>query len=141
MLGACAVAGCGFGSVSSFMTPADLAYDSRLLGTWEDSSGKESATIVADSGGYLIAYAEENGKQGRFRGALGRIAGRLVLEVTPKDPAADASDTYRSLLLPLYGVLVIDRADSLLVFRAVSSDSNALTYATRTHSLRSAEAG
>src|SRR5262245_28584569 len=51
---ACLLSSCGFASVSPFVSGTDVAYDPRLVGTWGDPQGKESAVIARDGDGYDI---------------------------------------------------------------------------------------
>jgi len=113
---------CGFASVSPFVTGADVAYDPKLVGTWVDKDGKESAVIVREGDGYDIAYTEDSGKTGRFHGVLGQLGSRRVLDVLPKDLPDDRGDLYRSLLMPTHGIIVIEASDNTLTMRTLQSE-------------------
>ena len=118
------LAACGVASVAPFVPPAGAEFDPRLLGTWQDSSGNEFVVITAlPPKGYALAYTDGDGKVGRFEALLGHLGQLLVLDVTPDDPALDASDLYKSLLLPLHGVVVIDSMVPKLRFRILEPDS------------------
>jgi hypothetical protein len=108
---------CGFASVSPFVSGADVAYDPKLVGTWVDPDGKESAVIVREGDGYDIAYTEDSGKIGRFHGVLGGLGSRRVLDVFPKDLPNDRGDLYRSLLMPTHGIIVVEAIDNNLTMR------------------------
>lgn len=124
LLAALAVSGCGVGSVNPLVSDADAKFDARLLGSWRDSGGQESAVIAAQGPqSYSLVYTEEKGKVGRFRAVLGRMGGFRVLDVEPEDPAPQASDVYRSLMLPLHGVVFIDSIGPTLRFRTLDADS------------------
>ena len=118
----CILSGCGFASVSPFVSGADVAYDAKLVGTWVDPDGKESAVIVREGDGYDITYTEDSGKTGRFHGVLGRLGNRRVLDVVPKDLSEDKGALYRSLLVPTHGVIVIDFADNNLTMRVLKPE-------------------
>ena len=115
---------CGFASVSPIVTDADIQFDARLVGTWTDSAGEESARITrADAGTYSVEYRDDAGKTGRFEGRLGRIGQFRVLDLQPSDPAPRANDMYKSLIVRAHGVVVLDSIGDALVFRLVESDS------------------
>ena len=124
VLVAITLAGCGVASVAPFVPAADAEFDSRLLGTWQDSSAKEFVVITAlPPKGYVLAYTDGDGKSGRFEARLGHLGSLLVLDVTPADASLEASDVYKSLLLPLHGVIVIDSMVPQLRFRIFEPDS------------------
>jgi hypothetical protein len=116
--------GCGVASVAPYLGDSDVRFDTALVGTWQDSEGKESAMISADgSHGYRIVYRENDGKSGTFVAKLGVLGRYRVLDVQPDDPAPGASAIYRSLLLPAHGLLVIDSIGRELTFRLIEADS------------------
>ena len=123
---------CGFASVSPFVSGTDVAYDPKLVGTWVDEDGEESAVIVREGNGYDIAYTEDPGKIGRFHGVLGRLGSRMVLDVVPKDLPVDKGGLYRDLLMPTHGIIVIDAIDNnSLTMRALDSEEIAKLLAAR----------
>lgn len=108
LLGALALNACGVASISPVVTDADAKQDTRLIGSWHTDDGAERAVIAAaPEGGYTIGYADSEAKVGRFHARLGRIAMFDVLDLTPDDPAPQASDVYRSLLLRAHGLIII----------------------------------
>lgn len=118
------LAGCGVASVSPFVTDADRVAEPRLIGSWQDSSGKESAVItVAPENDYLLTYTDGDGKTGQFRARLGRLGPYRVLDLEPVDPIPNASDVYKSLVLRAHGVVIIDSVGAVLQFRLVQPDS------------------
>ena len=120
-----AISACGVASVSPFVTSADAVSEPRLIGSWQDQKGRESAVITAASekGSYSIVYTDEDAKVGRFDARLGRIGTMMILDVQPVDPLPSANDVYRSLLLRTHGVVIIDSITNVLAFRLVSGDS------------------
>ena len=116
---------CGVGSVSGYVTADDAESEPRLAGTWQDAKAKESAVITAGAvkGSYEIVYTAEDAKVGRFHGRLGRIGAIRILDVEPVDPAPQANDVYRSLLLRAHGVIIIDSVTNVLAFRLMDADS------------------
>lgn len=118
-----ACSGCGVSSVSPFVSGTDIAYDARLVGSWSDSDGKESAVIVRDGDGYGISYTDSDGKVGRFYGILGRLGTRHVLDVFPENLPREKSDLYLSLLVRTHGILVLELADHQLPIRALKVEA------------------
>ena len=119
----CMLSGCGVSSVSPFVSGTDIAYDARLVGSWSDSDGKESAVIVRDGDGYGISYTDSDGKVGRFYGILGRLGTRQVLDVFPENLPREKSDLYLSLLVRTHGILVLELADHQLTIRALKVEA------------------
>lgn len=116
--------GCGVASVSPFVTEADRVAEPRLIGSWQDSSGRESAIIVAaPANDYRVTYTDGDGKSGEFKGRLGAMGPYRVLDLEPVDPIPDASDVYKSLVLHAHGVVIIDSVGIGLQFRIVRADS------------------
>jgi len=124
VLVAAGIAGCGVGSVSPLVSDADIQYDSTLVGSWQDSSANESVVITAVSPNrYSLTYTDSEGKIGRFRGVLGQVNSLRILDLEPEDLPLEASDVYKSLLLPLHGAVFIDSIDPQLRFRILETDS------------------
>lgn len=123
-IAAAALMGCGVASVSPIVTDANAAYDPRLLGTWVDGDGKDSAVITAGRANtYNVLFTEEDGKTGRFSGRLGRLGPYRVFDLQPDDPIPTASDTYKSLLLRAHGIVVVDSIGDVVAFRLIGADS------------------
>jgi len=120
---ALALVACGTGSVAPFLGERDVAFDARLVGTWKSAEGDETAEITADGSAYEIAYTDSQGRSGRFDAVLGRIGDLLVLDIVPSDPASEASESYRALLLPLHGALFVDSIEPELRVRLLDGDA------------------
>lgn len=124
VLVAAGVAGCGVGSVSPLVSDADIRFDPALVGAWQDSSGSESAVVAAvGPDRYSVVYTDSDGKVGRFRGVLGRVGSWRVLDLEPDDLPLEASDVYKSLLLPLHGAVFVESIEPRLRFRILEVDS------------------
>jgi len=116
--------GCGIASVSPIVPQAAARMDSRLLGTWTDSAGEESAVITEDSShSYLIVYTDDNGKTGRYGGRLGHIGRYDVLDLSPYDEAAGATDLSRDLVVAVHTAAFIDSIGPVVRFAFLSDDS------------------
>lgn len=121
---ACALASCGYGSVNPILSDADVQYDAALLGTWQDSTNGESAVITRDGPtGYSVLYKDEDGRSGSFQAKLGRIASFRALDLKPVRVAEDRNDLYRSLLLPLHALVIVDSIGTTVQFRLLNADS------------------
>ena len=121
---ACVVSACGYGSVNPIFPEQDTQSEPGLIGTWEDSASKESATVTAGGAtGYVVDYRDSDGKTGRFRARAGRLGRYRALDLEPADLADDLSDTYKSLLLPIHSPIIIDSIGETLQFRFLEGDS------------------
>jgi len=121
---AAGLAGCGYGSVNPIFVSSELQEDDRILGTWQDPDSGEKATIArAGDEGYLITYVEEDGKSARFHARLGKLAGRMAFDLVPVDDWNDSPDIYKSLLLPLHGLVIIDSVGEFVRFGLLEPDT------------------
>lgn len=112
------------GSLYPVYSPADVAFDPALLGTWADSESGERAVITRhEKDGYVIVLTEENGKSGRFIAHLARVNGRLTLDLIPDKGAIVAYSTYTDLLLPLHAFVFLDTIGPRLRITTLSPDS------------------
>lgn len=121
----CLLTGCTvMGSVAPIVSESDALFDQRLVGTWAASDGSEAAAFTRDSAsGYEIVYTDDQGKVGRFEGRLGRVGGRLVLDMSPVTMELDVADVYGAFLLPLHTPIFIDSIGETLVWRVPEPDS------------------
>ncbi|MEX2153975.1 MAG: hypothetical protein WD825_11600 [Gemmatimonadaceae bacterium] len=109
-------------SVLPVVAEGDALRDDRLVGSWVAPEG-ELATVTAASGlTYDVQYVEK-GKPGRFTGRLGRVGAHLVLDLSPADPAPEANDLYRTMLIRTHGILVMDSIGAILGTRMLKPDS------------------
>src|SRR5438128_5592372 len=116
--------GCGVASISPLVTDSDLVDEPRLAGTWQDSLGKESAVITAEGRAtFRVAYKDEAAKSGNFHGRLGRLGAYRVLDLQPDEPIPTASDVYKSLLLRVHTIVLVDSVGATLQFRLIEGDS------------------
>ena len=115
-------------SVDDVVPPSDSAYDPALIGVWEGTWEGESAparAVVSDADGrsYVIDYTEASGERtGSFQARLGRLGGRMVLEVWP---AGDTGETpvQADLVVPGHMLFVVDSIADSLRLSAFDQDS------------------
>jgi hypothetical protein len=94
-----------------------------LLGKWVSKDGKVSAELrPGEDNKYKLAYTNEDGKTGNFIVRLGKIGDTSVAEFSADAFTPGMSDEYKSLLMPLYMMVVIDRTQPELVLRGLSVD-------------------
>lgn len=108
-------------SVLPIVGEDDAIRDDRLVGSWVAPDG-ERAIVAASKDGYDVQYVEKD-KQGKFAGRIGRIGAHLVLDVSPVDPAPEANDLYRSMLIRTHGILILDSIGAILRTRMLRPDS------------------
>lgn len=95
-------------SASPVVEEQDAEYDPRLEGEREEVQGSDRAVIVRGPGrSYVIEYSADQAT-GRFTGRLGRLGGRLVLDVQPQPRGAELPGPYEHLLIPGHLLLVVD---------------------------------
>ena len=119
------IAGCGVGSISPFVSDADIHMEPRLLGVWGDSAAGGESAVISASGPqhYAIVYTDSDGKIGRFWGVLGPATHPRLLDLEPQLPDSDASGAYASLLVPLHGAVFIEAIDPELRYRILNADT------------------
>jgi hypothetical protein len=118
------LSGCGVASVHPIVTDADLVNEPRLVGSWQDAEAREWVTITSTgASSYRVVYTDDSGETGEFNGRLGRLGLHRVLDLEPVDPAPNANDIYKSLLLRAHGIVIIDSVGTTLQFRIVQADS------------------
>lgn len=77
-----ALSGCVL-SVEPVIPESDATMDKRLLGSWQDASGPDRATVTrADGNNYKIAYTSD-GRTGIFGARLGLLGKHQFLDVWP----------------------------------------------------------
>lgn len=112
------LAGCGSViSSAPVVTDAHAEVDSRLIGRWTDDDGVEVVITRGDGVTYRIEYAPEplpwpsgaeerqRGSPGTFEGRLGRLGGRVVVDV---QPVFDPPEPYYGTLISGHLLFVIE---------------------------------
>lgn len=110
-------------STDAVVAERDALLDDRLIGTWKELDGDDSAVVTRDSGNvYLIAYSSEIGT-GSFTGRLGRLGGRLVMDFAPAPRGNEVPQAYENYLLPCHVLLTLEIAPDSLRIAALDRDS------------------
>ncbi len=110
-------------STDAVIAEADATLDDRLLGTWKETDGDDSAVVTRDSGNvYVIAYSSGLGT-GTFAGRLGRLGGRVVMDFSPTPRKNEVPEAYDNYLLPVHVLLTIDLAADSLRIATLDCDS------------------
>lgn len=120
----CAIIGSGCVlTVDSVVPESEAMFDPRLLGSWEEVSGLDRA-VVSHTGEnlYTIAYTTE-GAVGTFQARLGRLGGRLVLDVWPAPNASEIPAAYDGVLLPAHLFVALDIGPDGIQTTALLPDS------------------
>lgn len=116
------VSGCVM-STDAVIADGDLLLDDRLVGTWKEQDGTDSAVVTRDSGSvYSIAYSSEMGT-GSFAGRLGRLGGRVVMDFSAAPRTDEIPDAYDNYLLPSHVLLTVDIVKDSLRIAALDCDS------------------
>ena len=126
-------------TIDDVISPSESMFDPALLGTWVgtwegESAPARSVVSAADGSGYFVDYTAEDGERtGSFQARLGRLGGRLVLEVWP---AGDAGETpvQADLAVPGHMVFFMDSIAGGLRLSAFHQDS--VAYALEQGTLR-----
>jgi hypothetical protein len=136
LLGACV----NVATVETAVPSGAELFEPRLVGTWElrsDTSLTSRFVITGETGSqYLVRDLETEGPSNAFKGRLGVLGPhRWIFELSPvgdtsryRHPLSSKDSTRllppeEPLMLPLHMPLVIEHADSGLVFEAFRGDS------------------
>jgi hypothetical protein len=114
--------GCAL-SVNPVITESNAIVDDRLIGNWKEISGSDQASIKrGPANSYEIEYTSD-GKTGRFRGRMGSLGGRLILDVWPEPRIGDLSDPYSDLLITGHLQLFLEITDNEIAVATLDPDS------------------
>jgi len=117
------LAGC-VGSLYSLWTGPDMVSEPGIVGTWTDSTGKGWVDIKATGPAvYRVMMRDDSGRIGMFQGLLGRLDGRLVLDVQPNVTALDVPETYMGMLQAMHTFVLLDSVGEHPRFRILDTDS------------------
>ena len=95
-------------SIDPVVTDSEATFDSRLIGTWQETPGSDRAVVSRASANlYAIEYTT-GAKTGRLEGRLGRLGDKYVLDVWPAPPDRDLLDPYRGFLIGGHLLVGID---------------------------------
>lgn len=117
LLGGCVM------STDAVIADSVATLDDRLLGTWKEQDGEDSAVVTRDSGNaYVIAYSSALGT-GTFAGRLGRLGERLVMDFSPSPRKNELPQAYANYLLPVHVLLTVDFDRDSLRIATLDCDS------------------
>jgi hypothetical protein len=90
-------------SIHPLYSNADLAFDSALIGTWEEKGEVEKWEFSMHAANeYKVVHTDERGKRGEFKGTMFKLGGNMFLDLYPAAPALAQNDFYRGHLLSLH---------------------------------------
>jgi hypothetical protein len=94
-----------------------------LLGKWVSKDGKGFAELrPGDNNRYKLTYTNEDGKTSSLIVRFGKIGDTSVAELSADAFTPNMGDEYKSLLVPVYMMVVIDKTQPQLVLRSPSID-------------------
>lgn len=101
-LGGCVV------SVEPLVSESDAAFDARILGAWEETTGSDRARLSRlGERAYAIEFTS-GGKTGRLEGRLGQLGDQMVLSAWPTPRADEIPQPYGDLLVTGHLNLVLE---------------------------------
>jgi hypothetical protein len=119
---AAALTGCVL-SIDAVVPESGADLDERLLGTWTEVDGSDSAVISRiDAWTYGIEYTTD-GRTGRFQARLGRLGGRMVLDVLPTPPDSAIPRPYAEAMIPAHALFTVEIAQDSLRIAALDADT------------------
>lgn len=95
-------------STEAVITDADSTFDERLLGTWAEQGGSDTAVVRRGAGNVYAMTYTMGSTTGRFEARLGRLGDRFVLDVRPTPETHELPLPYRATLLPVHLAVFID---------------------------------
>jgi len=117
------LAGC-VGSLYTLWTGPDMVSEPGIVGTWTDSTGKGWVDVRATGPAvYRVTMRDDSGKIGMFQGMLGRLDGRLVLDVQPNVTQLDVPAMYMGMLQPMHTFVLLDSIGEHPRFSILDTDS------------------
>jgi len=127
------LSGCAL-SINPIVSESEATFDSRLLGSWEATSGSDRALVSRTAGDtYAIEYTS-GGKVGRFGARLGRLGGRIVLDVWPTPPKGGLPEPYAGAMIPGHLLLTLEIGSDEI--RVATPDPDSLLAALRSGQVR-----
>jgi len=101
------VAGCVL-TVDPVIPESEATFDPRLVGTWEEQCGSDSAVITqAAKGGYAIRYTSDR-KTTAFEARLGRLGDRLILDASATPDKGELPELYSGVLIAGHAIFSVD---------------------------------
>jgi hypothetical protein len=117
----CLAGGC-VRSIQPVLKEDQLISDDHLLGNWVSSNGKSSGIVSAadEHKQYPLLYTDESGKKADLLVRLGKVGDMTIGEVTSAEPNPDASDVYKTYLLPLHSFAIIKKTTPQIVMTSMN---------------------
>ncbi len=117
LLGVCA-GGC-VRNANPILNDDQVVSNDALLGKWVSQDGKITVELKpGEDNGYKLTCTDEDGKTGAFIVRFGKLNDTMVAEVKADACTTQNSAEFRSLLLPLYAMIVIEKTSPQLVVSA-----------------------
>lgn len=117
------LSGCAL-SIDAVVSESDALFDPGLLGSWEEVTGSDRATISrAAENMYAIEYTDGEGKVENYEARLGRLGERLVLDVWPAPRETDLPLPYVGFLIAGHLLLTLDVGPDEIRVAALDPDS------------------
>ena len=95
-------------SLNPLYTEADLAMDSRLVGTWVDKETGESwALSGCEKGKYSLVHVDADGRRGDYDTRLVKVGDRLFLDTVPVKSGMPQNDLYKDRFIATHSFIHI----------------------------------
>jgi hypothetical protein len=110
-------------STHPILKDEQVTANDALLGKWVAKDGKVSAELrPGEDNKYKLSYTNEDGKTGNFIVRFGKIGDVQVAEISADAFTPQSSGEYKSLLIPMYMMVVIQKTTPRLELSAMSTD-------------------
>ena len=109
-------------SIHPILKDEQVILDGSVVGKWVSANGNESIEVRAPSEDKIhdVIYTEGEGKKSALKVRLGKVGDLTIAEITAADPAPDAGDIYKSHIMRLYSLLIINETKPSLVISTVA---------------------
>ncbi len=90
-------------SIHPIYSNAELAFDTSLIGTWQEKDSTEKWQFSMEGENeYRVIHTDDGGKRGQFKGKLFKLGEHMFLDLYPAAPVLTQSDFYRGHILSLH---------------------------------------
>jgi hypothetical protein len=109
-------------SVEPVIAESDAVFDERLLGSWEQPSSSDRATIgLAEDGTYSIDYTSQ-GVTRKFAARLGRLDNTIVLDVWPVSMDEEQT-SHAVMMLPSHVIIAVEIGEDEIATSQISPEA------------------